>query len=163
MTGKHKYRRPLIERFWADVREDTGPIRDSVLDRCLLRDKGKRGHYGAFRMDDNKELRASRVSWFLATGKWPTKHVLHHCDNPPCIHPSHLYEGLDADNARDRMERGRAVAPQGEDHPKAKLTNVQVMAIRSDPRIQIVIAAEYGITQTSVSAIKLRRVWRHLP
>jgi len=35
------------------------------------------------------------------------KHVLHKCDNPKCVRPSHLYAGTDLDNARDRMVRGR--------------------------------------------------------
>lgn len=33
--------------------------------------------------------------------------VLHHCDNPPCGEPTHLYAGTNADNVRDREMRGR--------------------------------------------------------
>lgn len=43
-----------------------------------------------------------------------------------------------------------------------KLTPDQVLAIRKDTRVQRVIAEEYGIEQTNVSAIKLRKSWRHL-
>jgi len=50
---------------------------------------------------------AHRHSWTLARGEiieglW----VLHHCDNPPCIRPAHLYLGTVVENARDFAERG---------------------------------------------------------
>ncbi len=33
--------------------------------------------------------------------------IRHTCDNTHCINPDHLLLGTDADNARDKMERGR--------------------------------------------------------
>lgn len=33
--------------------------------------------------------------------------VCHHCDNPKCFNPDHLYEGDSKTNARDTMARGR--------------------------------------------------------
>jgi hypothetical protein len=87
-------------------------------------------------------------------------HVLHRCDNPPCINPDHLFLGTHRDNMKDRDKKKRAV--KGERHASAKLTAQQVRAIRLDQREQEVIAAEYGISQTSVSAVKRRRLWRHV-
>ena len=78
-------------------------------------------------------LRASRLSWEIAHGM-PVpdgRKVLHHCDNPPCVYPAHLYVGTNANNARDRGERrrGREHWQQGEANLNAKLTKAQVREI----------------------------------
>lgn len=51
---------------------------------------------------------------------------------------------------------------KGEDHPRHKITEDDVRSIRADCRVQSEIAADYGLTQGSVSAIKLRQTWRHV-
>lgn len=37
--------------------------------------------------------------------------VCHHCDNPPCIRPSHLFAGTHQDNMDDRDRKGRTPWP----------------------------------------------------
>lgn len=34
--------------------------------------------------------------------------VCHHCDNPPCVNPYHLFDGTQYDNLKDRSAKGRA-------------------------------------------------------
>jgi hypothetical protein len=34
--------------------------------------------------------------------------VCHHCDNPPCVDPKHLFLGTNADNQDDRRVKGSA-------------------------------------------------------
>lgn len=53
-------------------------------------------------------VRAHRVAWEIAFGPIPAgMQVCHHCDNPPCNEPTHLFLGTTQDNTRDRDLKGR--------------------------------------------------------
>lgn len=53
--------------------------------------------------------RAHRWIYALVFGVDPGElHVLHKCDNPSCINPSHLFLGTNADNVADRVAKGRS-------------------------------------------------------
>ena len=66
--------------------------------------------------------------------------VLHHCDNPPCCRPDHLFLGTDQDNADDKVAKGRQATGQdvraNHDHLKGEtvktshLTGLDVLEIR---------------------------------
>jgi hypothetical protein len=38
----------------------------------------------------------------------PEQKALHHCDNPPCFNPAHIYVGSQGANVADMVKRGRA-------------------------------------------------------
>jgi hypothetical protein len=51
---------------------------------------------------------AHRLALELSVGPLPTKILAcHHCDNPPCVRPDHLFPGSYADNMRDCVRKGR--------------------------------------------------------
>jgi DNA invertase Pin-like site-specific DNA recombinase len=100
--------------------------------------------------------------------------VLHRCDNPPCVNPAHLWIGTDADNMRDRDQKGRMVSnikhfrpemrPRGEKHGHAKLTAEQVQTIRAlhGTMPQHAIAKHFGVDRSTISEIQSGKKWRHL-
>lgn len=102
--------RPLVDRFWEKV-DKRGP------DECWEWQGALDHGYGSIGLGSRKQgtARASRVSWEIHNpARIPEGlHVLHTCDNPPCVNPAHLYLGTDVENARDRVERGRAKGPSG--------------------------------------------------
>lgn len=116
--------------------------------------------YGMFRAGE-KTRRAHRFSYALYVGVIPENMlVCHRCDTPACVNPAHLFIGTSRDNAEDREQKGRGVRPSGEAHHNAKLTMEQAKAIRADNRKQREIAADYGISQHAVWAVKQNKVWR---
>lgn len=46
---------------------------------------------------------------------------------------------------------------------RAKLTIQQVDQIRADTRRRAVVAAEYGVTEATISKIRMGKGWRSLP
>lgn len=55
-----------------------------------------------------RSIRAHRVAWERANRRQipPGLVVMHTCDNPPCVNPSHLILGTVGDNNRDREAKG---------------------------------------------------------
>ena len=92
------------------------------MDDCIewQGSRDRQGYGKAWKNGAN--ARAHRVAWEEANGPIPEGMcVLHHCDNPPCINPDHLFLGTRGDNARDMVKKGRhksqlrTECPQG--HP----------------------------------------------
>ena len=54
-----------------------------------------------------KRWYAHRLMFVLAHGPLTKPCVCHHCDNPSCIEPLHLFEGTRSDNTADMHRKGR--------------------------------------------------------
>lgn len=90
--------------------------------------------------------------------------VCHHCDNPCCQNPRHMYAGTPATNAADKSRRGRVVVSPmpGERNSQARLTETEVGEIRSAYALgetQTSLAARYGVGQTQIGRIVRARQW----
>jgi len=144
------------EDFWAKV--EVGDKHECWPWRGSISNKG----YGQLYIGGTMRT-AQSVAIEMSGGVIPDGHFsCHHCDNPPCCNPSHLFTGTPAQNSADMIAKGRQKVYRGEDSHNAKLTEKKVIAIRADDRIYRVIAADYGVSRACIGLIKVRKNWKHV-
>lgn len=174
------YRRNFAHHFWERVNKSTD---DACWPWTRARNSRGYGSLGHRPVPHVKmSLSAHRVAFELSHGPIPDGYcVCHACDNPGCCNPRHLFLGTVADNNADRSRKGRTArpgvgnwrayadrsnTPRGETHPRAKLTEAQVREIKrmlADRTLtQRSIAAQFGVTQSSVMMINTGRQWKHV-
>lgn len=112
-----------------------------------------------------KNYLAHRLAWELhGQTKIPDGvFICHHCDNPACCNPSHLFLGSQADNIRDAAKKGRM--PKGEKHISTGLTEDDVRQIRYfgyTDMTKKAIGERFGISRQAVTDILLKRTWSHV-
>jgi len=159
IAGEEPYLRgfPPEVRFWYRVQKSSEP------NGCWMW-TGRVGTngYGLFRIKPSPKQPASahRVSYEMKHGPIPQGFcVLHACDKPLCVNPSHLFLGTQADNMRDMANKGRSA--------KAPLSESQVLELRAKHATgkyrRVELADEYGISPTAVRYIVTRKTWENLP
>ncbi len=161
----------LKNRFWPKVQT-------RGADDCWewLANRNNKG-YGLIREGGSRPKQlAHRISWTLRHGPIPDGLlVLHHCDNPGCVNPHHLFLGTSRDNSDDmhakkrwRYVRGQGGHPPhvvGSAHPHAKLTDDDVISIRTrlqnGERVRS-LARKLGLDASTVRSIRDGKSWTHL-
>jgi len=124
--------------------------------------KNKTG-YGVF----SNGLAAHRFSWKSVHGTIPNGlFVCHHCDNPGCVRPDHLFLGTSRDNILDAAKKGRLAQLKGEAHPSVKLTNDKVRKIRelykTGKFTQKQLGFLYEVGRTNIGMIVRGKTWSHI-
>jgi hypothetical protein len=121
-----------------------------------------------------------RAVWEILMGPIAEQALLcHHCDNPTCANPAHLYVGDGKTNVADMFRRNRAWQQQdpermrdfgrasgarndwakGGANPKAKLLPEQVEQIRSSFGSSYQVARAFGVNASTVQRIRKGVSW----
>jgi hypothetical protein len=147
------------EIFWSKVDMSNGP------ESCWLWvGSCTPAGYGQVWFENRPRL-AHRLAFFLIYDRWPTLQLCHHCDNPPCCNPRHVFEGTAKDNADDRGMKGRNNPPRGVGHPQTHLTEEDVREIRrlcAAGMPQAKVGLLFGIAQANAGRIARRESWKHI-
>lgn len=142
---------PPEERLWKFV---VG--RDP--EKCWLWNGAKIHGYGVLKLPDGTHVKAHRLSFTIAKGPIPDRtQVCHHCDNPSCVNPAHLFLGDQQANMQDKVAKGRANVPHGENNFCAKLTNAAVTFIRETDMKAERLAAIFAVSVDHIKSIRARR------
>ena len=128
---------------------------------CWEWTEGKEEHgYGRFCFNGCQKL-AHRVSWSLHRGVLSDEDfVLHHCDNPGCVNPDHLFLGTQEDNMKDMAAKNRAC--KGMEKRNSKLSDSQVVEILKSTDRVCSIAKQFGVSYSIISEIRSRKRWKHV-
>lgn len=150
------FSRKTLYRFWRKIRiTEQCWMWTGCCDAC---------GYGRVHVERGglKVTKASRLSWMIHFGPIPNgMHVLHKCDNPPCVNPNHLWLGTHKDNMDDRDRKGRV--RHGETAGMAKLTRAQVREIKERLKhreFQTHIARQYGVSPHAIWQIANNLTWK---
>lgn len=151
-----------LARFWAQVQKTEG---------CWLWVGWVMSSGYGETCQANKRILAHRLSWKIANGEIPKGQlVLHKCDTPLCMRPSHLFLGTDADNTADKRAKDRHA--RGERSNRNKLTDDIVRQIKAEYWFQQTgrikrsnaaeLAARYGVGTGTIVAAVNGRAWTHV-
>ena len=152
------FRQSTVKRFWSKVDKSK-----DCWNWVACKDKDG---YGVFNVNPQRKYeKAHRFVYELEIGKiLDGKIICHHCDNPSCVNPSHLYLGTYKSNAKDRQKRNRGRNQNGTKNHMAVLNWEKVRKIRamwqSGNYTQKAIADYFNVSRGCVTGIIYNVNWK---
>lgn len=114
----------------------------------------------------NKHMRAHRVSYSLFVGDIPGGgQVLHTCDRPCCVEPTHLFIGNPRINQLDCISKGRQNREKGSHRYNAKLNEHKVRHIKLlffEGTSMKELARIFSVSQWTIENIIRGKRWKHV-
>lgn len=111
------------------------------------------GGYGVLKTQGGKPDKAHRVSYRIHVGDFPIgAHVMHSCDNPPCVNPDHLTIGTRSANMQDMWDKRR--------HPSTPRVIAEETRVAMRKRYQEVKNAAQVAREFKVSITHTHRIIR---
>jgi hypothetical protein len=109
-------------------------------------------------------IRAHIASWKLHHGPFPRGFcVCHHCDNPPCVRPSHLFLDTIRGNTEDMIRKGRGLVGVKNGHHKLTEEDVSIIRMeRASGATLNQLAERFGVDFSNISKICLGKQWTHI-
>lgn len=127
--------------------------------------------YGVVRAGEHSMSGAHRISYILFVGDIPKGLcVCHHCDNPPCVNPEHLFIGTRKDNTQDAMKKGRWRPTdygfqKGINNIKNILNEVQIKEIvsqRAKGATYRSLSELFNVSESCIRDITRGKIWKDL-
>lgn len=156
--GDHRIRKTLWDRFHDKVMPE--PNTGCWLWIGAVKEHG----YGVIGLGRREQgtAKAHRVAWELYRRPLEANEcVLHHCDQPSCVNPNHLFCGSLSDNMKDCVRKKRNFMPdnRGEKARWAKLTANDVHDIRRREMKGTDYARKYGVSKSAIYQIWCGENW----
>lgn len=122
--------------------------------------------YGKTMIRGRKNMAVHRLSWLIHIGNIPEgMNVCHHCDNPLCFRPEHLFLGTIQDNVTDKMKKKRHNTARGDKSPHSKLREFQVreiFALKNSGVTSYDLTQRYNISASVIRSIWNKTSWKHI-
>lgn len=107
----------------------------------------------------HQNTRAHRLSYEIHIGQIPEGLIVcHHCDNPGCVNPDHLFVGTSKDNAQDALQKRRNYV--GEKNGRSKLTAENVKEILNSSLNGQQLADKFGVTRSTINNVRKGTTWQ---
>lgn len=104
-----------------------------------------------------------RILWEITRQRKiePNYVIRHTCDNPNCINPFHLLSGSQADNAKDKVIRGRSITCEAHSSTHLKNTDIPIIFENYINGMSMLkISKMFNVTEPTIRDILYGNTWK---